>query len=62
MLGDEVLRLFVAYQVVGDCSVPGGQTGRWRLETRDSLKDGVRGVRKYESIGCCRLVNVVRDE
>ena len=61
ILGDEVLRLFVAFQVVGDCGVPGDQIGRSRLETRSSLKDTVGSVWKSKSIGCCRVVKVVRE-
>ena len=56
-----MLRLFIAYQVVGDCRVPGDQRGRSRLETRSSLKDGVGSVRKSESIRCSRFVKLVRE-
>ena len=59
--GYEVLRLLVAYQVVGDCGVPNDQLGRAQLESRSSLKGAVGRVRKSESIGCCSFVNVVRD-
>ena len=56
-----MLRLFVAYQVVGDCGVPGDQIGRSRLETGSSLKDAVGSVQKSEGIGCCRVIEVVRE-
>ena len=61
ILRDEVLGLFVAYQVADDCGVQSYQVGRSRLESRDILKDAGRSVWRSGSIRCCRFVDIVRD-
>ena len=61
ILEGKVLRLFVAYQVVGDCGIPAAQIVRPRLDTR-TIFEGCCWVRKSESVGCCRFVGVVRNQ